>query len=156
MNQIEFKGESKEFAFSSLVHIKSIKTIHSVNSIAELFPNELKTIAIEELIQVDSSIETIMKLIQKIRPNTLIIKKDKTFVCIEIEIKLEKYIAIRYKKLIATGTYKEVQQIILLQIQKEWDGKFDNLQWREIDEDWLKSFCKIHYNKEFVFKIIEI
>ena len=68
---------------------------------------------------------------------------------------LNEYILLRGNKLIATGTYEEMSRSLLEKIQGEYPGKFDKIHVEEIDNDWIKQFCLIHYSDEKKFQIIQ-
>lgn len=155
-DQIRFEGlEDEIIPGANFVKIKDIKSVYSIDSIGEHFEKELKTLAMEELIQIDGSISQLMQQIKRLRPNMVVVQRDAQFICVDTEVNLGPCILVRNKKMIATGTYSEMQQAACIKLKKEWSGKMDRLQPEEIDEEWLSNFCKIHYGKENIYRIIQ-
>lgn len=143
---------------SNLIHVKQVRPINSLEDLPEHFKPELRQMNSEDLF--DAKLVDIVKIIQGMAPNRIVITKQldqsvQYLIC-DCEIRLQKYILMRGNKLICTGDYELMQKAFLDRIQKEYPGKFDNHEFNEIDEAWIKNFCQMYFGNTTIYRIINI
>ena len=162
MNQSINFGEDEQEELqqvnSNLIHIKQVRPINSLNDLPEYVKPELRQINVEDLF--DAKLADIVKIIQGMTPNRIVITKQlegsiQYLIC-DAEIRLKEYILMRGNKLICTGNYELMQKAFLDRIQKEYPGKFDQHESDEIDEAWIKNFSQMYFNNPRMYKIINI
>ena len=141
-----------------IVKIIKIRTIYGVSSLAEAFPKELRLLELEDILEPNVSMDLIMQKLQQFFPHSIMTKQEsgghKSYMFMEMELSLSKSILMRGNKLLGTGSDTDMQALLLEKIQGEYPGKFEKIHREEIDSDWIKQFCIIHYNDENKFRII--
>jgi hypothetical protein len=154
----EDNEEELEKVNSNLIFVKKVRTVNSVHDLPIQFPSEVTRIDYEDV--VTSTLADVIKMIQGMAPNRIVVTetlpgKVRYIIC-DCELRLKDYILMRGNKLIATGSYEQMQIIFLDRIQKEYPGKFDTMAYVEIDETMMINFCKMYFNKPNLFRIINL
>lgn len=159
-DQFQFDGDDEESNQPSLIKVKRIRPVYSMDSLAEHFKKELKSIAMEEMIGPNISLEYLVDKIGRMKANTIVLKNSsdgqKSFLVVDTEIELGEFICMRKNKLINSGSWYECTTTIVNKIKGEFPGKFDSIIPEEIDKSWLKNFSRIHYGNETFYKIINV
>lgn len=140
----------------NIIQLRRIREITSIQSIEKQFKKELKKINTDDIIEHNTSLAQMVSMLADLRPNTIVLKKETTYLMVETDILLKQHIAMRAGKLIATGTIKQCQAAMIRQIQKDYRGKFDELTPEELDAEWLKNFSTVHCQLPRMYRIINI
>lgn len=143
---------------SNLIHIKQVRPINSLDDLPEHFKPELRQLNVEDLFE--AKLSDVVKIIQGLAPNRIVLTHEnanyKQYLICDCEIRLKEYILMRGNKLICTGNYELMQKAFLDRIQKEYPGKFDQHEFDEIDETWIKNFSQMYFNNPTIYRIINL
>lgn len=156
MNEnIKVTDEERYLPISSIT-VRKIREVTGLESLKKNFKKELKKIEIDDLSSHNLSLPSLLSLIQKMRPNTIVLGNGSNFLVVEADIMLREYIAMRADKMIGQGSMIQCQEAMVKQIQKEFGDKFDALKPEEIDDTWLKTFSNMHFGVPRMHRIINI
>jgi len=143
---------------NQLISIKRIRTINGPELVVSAFPREITKLDIEDLLEPNLDLGVLLQKIQMLVPHSLVIKQatgsHKTYMFMEFEVELQECSLLRKSLLIASGSHNEMKEEFLNKIQKEYPGKFKNINISEVDNEWIRNFCLMHYDDPKMFRII--
>lgn len=144
---------------NSIIKIKNVRAVYGIDSLQKYFEKELAQIALDDIIEENTSIEGLLQKIKDMHPNTLLLSQGgqtKAYLLVETDVILGEYILMRKNRLLCSGDEGAVKLACITKIQKEFPSKFDNVEPLEVDDKWLSNFCLMHYNNSSFFRLIKI
>lgn len=158
---IQFSDEeSPDLSKKTVVRVKRVISINSLQSIEHHFRKELMKMDFNDIIEANVDIEGLVSMIKTLVPNLVVIKNEvggvKTFIGIETEVSIGDFIAIRGSKIIGSGSLEDCRLIILDKLNAEHPGKFKRMRHDELDEIGLKNISNMYYSGNSTkFRIIK-
>lgn len=156
-DQLQITHDNNDISKSlNCVKIRTVRACTSLNSLATNFDKELRQMDIEDLILTDIKLVDIMRKIEKMRPNRILLVNGDNYIVVDLDVVLHNYVAMRKGKLLGTGTFDDCAKVLLKQIQKDFSGRFEDVHPEELDDDWIQNFCRVHCPSERTYKIISL